>query len=90
VALDGVDAINQAVTGQPDLILLDIGMPGLDGFPPTRNGCNFSVLLPRQHATANVAARLPAATARLITPLEVLPFIRLTVSLVAPIIQAFV
>lgn len=32
VALDGVDAINKAVSGQPDLILLDIGMPGLDGF----------------------------------------------------------
>ncbi len=32
VALDGVDAINKAVSGQPDLILLDITMPGLDGY----------------------------------------------------------
>jgi len=32
VALDGVDAINKAVAGKPDLILLDITMPGLDGY----------------------------------------------------------
>lgn len=32
VALDGVDAINKAIAGKPDLILLDITMPGLDGY----------------------------------------------------------
>lgn len=32
VALDGVDAINKAASGQPDLILLDVSMPGLDGY----------------------------------------------------------
>ncbi len=32
IALDGVDAINKAVAGNPDLILLDITMPGLDGY----------------------------------------------------------
>ena len=32
VALEGVDAINKAVSGQPDLILLDVTMPGLDGY----------------------------------------------------------
>ncbi len=32
IALDGVDAISKAVAGNPDLILLDITMPGLDGY----------------------------------------------------------
>lgn len=32
VALDGQDGLSKAILGQPDLILLDISMPGLDGF----------------------------------------------------------
>ena len=32
VALGGEDGIAKALTGQPDLILLDLTMPGLDGF----------------------------------------------------------
>ncbi len=32
VALDGQDGLLKAVHGQPDLILLDVSMPGLDGF----------------------------------------------------------
>jgi two-component system, NarL family, response regulator EvgA len=30
-AVDGVDAIQKAKTAQPDLILLDLSMPGLNG-----------------------------------------------------------
>ena len=36
VAVDGESAIEQAVYAQPDLILLDIMMPGLDGFETCR------------------------------------------------------
>jgi DNA-binding response OmpR family regulator len=32
VASDGVDALAQAQTGQYDLLLLDVGLPGRDGF----------------------------------------------------------
>lgn len=36
VALDGEDGIRKATTGQPELILLDITMPGLDGLTVCR------------------------------------------------------
>lgn len=32
LATDGVDAIDKALTGNPDLVLLDIRIPGLDGY----------------------------------------------------------
>jgi len=32
VALDGPDGLNKAISGKPELILLDISMPGMDGF----------------------------------------------------------
>lgn len=35
-AEDGIEAIKQTVDGKPDLIVLDIMMPGLDGFDSTR------------------------------------------------------
>jgi DNA-binding response OmpR family regulator len=35
-AVDGIDAITQTVVEKPDLIVLDIMMPGLDGFDCTR------------------------------------------------------
>ncbi len=36
-ALDGLSGIQRAESGQPDLILLDIMMPGMDGFKPYYN-----------------------------------------------------
>ncbi len=53
MALDGRQAIDQARTLQPDLILLDIGMPGLDGYETCR-------LLRREPAIA--AAKIVALT----------------------------
>jgi len=32
VALDGAEALERAQFSQPDLILLDVKMPGIDGF----------------------------------------------------------
>jgi PAS domain S-box-containing protein len=36
VALDGVEALERAAFSQPDLILLDVKMPGIDGFETCR------------------------------------------------------
>ena len=36
VATDGYDAVQQAVEAQPDLIILDVVMPNMDGFEACR------------------------------------------------------
>src|SRR6266404_8091486 len=36
VALDGAEALERALFSQPDLILLDVKMPGIDGFETCR------------------------------------------------------
>jgi DNA-binding response OmpR family regulator len=36
VALDGVDGLRKALEGQPDAILLDVAMPGMDGYQVCR------------------------------------------------------
>ncbi|WP_018432637.1 hybrid sensor histidine kinase/response regulator [Paraburkholderia atlantica] len=36
VALDGIEALERAVFSQPDVILLDVKMPGIDGFETCR------------------------------------------------------
>lgn len=36
VAVDGLDAVSRAHTESPDLILMDLGLPGIDGWEATR------------------------------------------------------
>ena len=47
VALNGEDGLRIAAEGQPDLILLDVQMPGMDGFTVCRR-------LKSQHGTAEI------------------------------------
>ncbi|HTL47333.1 MAG TPA: response regulator [Verrucomicrobiae bacterium] len=46
-ALNGKEALEKAKTFQPDLILLDVSMPGMDGYEVCQ-------LLKKDHATAHV------------------------------------
>src|SRR6267154_212510 len=45
-AADGIDAIQKAVTLAPDLILLDLMLPGLDGFAVCESGGSDFVTKP--------------------------------------------
>lgn len=36
LAADGAEALRQAVTHRPDVVLMDIALPGIDGFEATR------------------------------------------------------
>ena len=57
LAHDGIDALDQARKLQPDLILLDVVMPGLDGFEVCRQlradprTMNSAVILLRPRAS---------------------------------------
>lgn len=36
IAVDGLDAVTQATMGLPDLVLLDLSLPGIDGYEVAR------------------------------------------------------
>ncbi len=61
-AADGADAIRQAEREQPDLVLLDIHLPDIDGFEVARRlraaGGTGAILLISTHSESDMADRL--------------------------------
>jgi two-component system, NarL family, response regulator NreC len=66
-AIDGQDAIRKAVALTPDLILLDISMPGQSGLDAARailQQLPVSIIIMSQHDPAHLVPRALAAGAR--------------------------
>jgi diguanylate cyclase (GGDEF)-like protein len=59
-ATDGAEAVRLALTGQPDLILLDLQMPKMDGFQVLetlkKEGVEIPAILITAHGSENIAA----------------------------------
>ncbi len=56
-AANGVEAIDEAIASQPDLVLMDIAMPGMDGFSALQ-------ALKEQPATHNTPVLMLSALSR--------------------------
>ena len=63
VAEDGEEALAQTATTQPDLILLDVMMPGIDGFETCRR-------LKAQESTQNIPVLFMTADPKLADPVK--------------------
>jgi two-component system KDP operon response regulator KdpE len=60
-AVDGAEALREAVTARPDLVILDLGLPDLDGLEIIRRLREWStvpviVVTVREHETEKIAA----------------------------------
>ncbi len=60
-AADGESAITEAERLRPRLVLLDVQLPGIDGFPP-------AVVLTSSHAASSYRRRLAQSPARAFIP----------------------
>ncbi|MGC9670294.1 response regulator [Planosporangium sp. 12N6] len=67
-AVDGADAVRQALTGDPDIVLMDLNMPAVDGVEATRQladrGCRARVVVLTTYADDDWVFRALQAGAR--------------------------
>jgi len=79
-AIDGLDALEWAAGDRPSLVILDMGLPGLDGIGVahalrTRYGLGLPILVVTADGRANEKARQVGAYAYLHKPFDIDRFV---------------
>lgn len=81
VAVDGVDAVERAAQTIPDLVVLDMGLPGLDGYGVAtelraQHGEGLAILVVTADGGAPEKARRVGAYAYLHKPFDIDQFVQ--------------
>ena len=64
IALDGPTALEEFSTFQPEFVVLDIGLPGMDGYEVARHIRNATTARPVTSSPSPATARRKIGTAR--------------------------
>ncbi|GAC1325324.1 MAG: hypothetical protein NVSMB2_23860 [Chloroflexota bacterium] len=80
LAVDGLDALERAAIATPDLVVLDMGLPGLDGYGVAaglraQHGEHISILVVTADGGAREKARRVGAYAYLHKPFDIDKFV---------------
>jgi DNA-binding response OmpR family regulator len=81
IARDGLEALQQEAAGQPDLIILDVNLPGLDGWEvcrriKARRAVPIVLLTVRAERSDIERSRAAGADEHLLKPFEISAFLK--------------